>query len=328
MTMSQTATASATTSELAVIIVSHGSAEWLGPCLASLFEHAGELSLDVVIVENGESSSTNELVQARFPTVRVLECKNRGFAHANNVGLRAVSAPLVLFLNPDTEVIDGTLSGLVHAMESRPELGLVGVRQVTADGELWPTIRRFPNAARSLFEALGVESLPWQPSWLGERELDLSKYEHEQECDWTSGSFMLARRSAIDAAGPMDERFFLYCEEPDLCLRIKRAGWSIRHLPSLTIVHHAGRGRWNEALAAQEAYARRQYMEKHYSRLHLAAGLAAMSLGLSLRAIFGGRDRAQNRRRRAANRAALAVLLHLRPPPFGHPPGRAAGNSG
>ena len=171
-----------------------------------------------------------------------------------------------------------------------------------------------------MFEALGVESLPWQPGWLGERELDLSKYADEQECDWTSGSFMLARRAAIDEAGPMDERFFLYCEEPDLCLRIKRAGWSIRHLPYLTIIHHAGRGRWNEALSAQEAFARRQYMEKHYSKPHLAAGLAATCLALSLRSVFGGRDRARNQQRRAANRAALAVLLHLRPPPFGPPP--------
>jgi GT2 family glycosyltransferase len=311
-----------------VIIVSHDSAEWLGPCLTSLFEHAGELSLDVVVVENGGSRRTAELIEAGFPTVRVLECENRGFAHANNVGFRAVSAPLVLFLNPDTEVVSGTLREVVNVLLTRPGLGLVGVRQVTPDGELWPTIRRFPNAARTLFEALGVESLPWQPGWLGERELDLSKYEREQECDWTSGSFMLARRSAIAEAGLMDERFFLYCEEPDLCLRIKRAGWSIRHLPYLTIVHHAGRGRWNETLSAQDAYARRQYMEKNYSRPHFVAGLGAMCLALSLRAVFGGRDRAQNQRRRAANRAALAVLLHRRPPPFGPPPENALGSSG
>jgi GT2 family glycosyltransferase len=325
--MAQAATAPNETCELAVIIVSHDSAEWLGPCLTSLFKHAGELSLDVVVVENGASRRTAELIEARFPEVRVLECENRGFAHANNVGFRAVSAPLVLFLNPDTEIVAGTLRELVNVILSQPVLGLVGVRQVTPDGELWPTIRRFPNAARTLFEALGVESLPWQPSWLGERELDLSKYDHEQECDWTSGSFMLARRSAIAEAGLMDERFFLYCEEPDLCLRIKRAGWSIRHLPYLTIVHHAGRGRWNETLSAQDAYARRQYMEKNYSRPHFVVGLATMCLALSLRAVFGGRDRVQNRRRRAASRAALAVLLHRRPPPFGPPPKKALGNS-
>ena len=177
-----------------MIIVSHGSAEWLGPCLTSLFEHAGELPLDVVVVENGEPKKTNELVHSRFPTVRVLECENRGFAHANNVGLRSVSAPFVLFLNADTEVVAGTLAELVNVVSSRPEWGLVGVRQVTPEGELWPTIRRFPNAARTLFEALRRRKPSMATGWLGERELDLSKYEDEQECDWTSGSFMLARR--------------------------------------------------------------------------------------------------------------------------------------
>ena len=97
---------------------------------------------------------------------------------------------------------------------------------------MFPTIRRFPNAFRSLFEALGSERFPFRASWLGERELDLSVYERDVACDWTSGSFMLVRWEALQSAGFMDERFFLYCEETDLCLRIKQAGWEIRHVPT------------------------------------------------------------------------------------------------
>ena len=128
---------------------------------------------------------------------------------------------------------------------------------------MFPTIRRFPNAARSLFEALGSERWPLRASWLGERELDLDVYERDVPCDWTTGSFMLLRRSALQSAGFLDERFFLYCEETDLCLRVIRAGWEVRHLPSLTILHHADKEFANTRLQAQAAFAKRQYFEKN-----------------------------------------------------------------
>ena len=144
-------------------------------------------------------------------------------------------------------------------------MGLAGVRQITADGQLYPSMRRFPNAARALGEALCSERWPIHPSWSGERVLDMRAYDREQDCDWTVGAFMLARREALLSAGVMDERFFLQCEEPDLCLRMKRAGWSVRHLPIMTIVHHAGKGGRDPRMAAQDAYARRQYARKHFS---------------------------------------------------------------
>ena len=150
--------------------------------------------------------------------------QNRGFAAANNRGLEVVDADWVLFLNPDTEIVAGTLADLVSLVRARPTVGLAAVRQLDSDGELFPTIRRFPNAFRWLFEALGSEQAPFRASWLGERELDPSRYEHEVPCDWTTGAFMLVRREVIESVGYMDERFFLYCEETDYCLRIHRRG--------------------------------------------------------------------------------------------------------
>src|SRR5207244_4436829 len=133
-----------------------------------------------------------------------------------NRGLMTCDARYVLFLNVDTEIRAGSLDELVGALDERPHVGLAGVRQLTPDGSVFPTIRRFPNAVRALGEALGSESFPLRSSWLGERELDLARYERETLCDWTSGSFMIVRREALEAAGYMDERFFLYREEPDL----------------------------------------------------------------------------------------------------------------
>jgi N-acetylglucosaminyl-diphospho-decaprenol L-rhamnosyltransferase len=301
---------------LSVIIVSANSASWLRPCLATVFERAGGLDLDVVVVAAGCTDETVSLVEREFPDARTISCENRGFAYANNCALRTVDADWVLLLNPDTEILDGSFADLVRRLSSRPTVGLVGVRQLTSDGELFPTIRRFPNAIRSLFEALGSERFPFRASWLGERELDLRVYERDVACDWTSGSFMLVRREALQSAGFMDERFFLYCEETDFCLRIKQAGWEIRHLPFLTILHHANKEGWNLRLDAQAAYAKRQYFEKHLSPVHRLSAMGALLLGYTLRSVLGR----GNSGRRSSSRAALSTLVGLRPPPFGEPP--------
>ena len=225
-------------------------------------------------------------------------------------------AEWVLLLNPDTEILEGSFADLIDKLGSRSTIGLVGVRQVTADGQLFPTIRRFPNAIRSLFEALGSERFPVRASWLGERELDLRVYEREVACDWTSGSFMLVRWEALQSAGFMDERFFLYCEETDLCLRIRQAGWEIRHVPYLTILHHANKLGWNPRMEAQAAFARRQYIHKHLSPAHQLAAKGALALGYALRFGLGRKGEG----RKESSRAALTTLLGLRPPPFGEPP--------
>jgi len=301
--------------DLAIITISTNEAHWLRPCLTSVFAHQGAAALDVIVVDNESSDGTRELVEAEFPAARVVSCANKGFSHANNRGLMASDARYVLYLNPDTEILEGTFGDLVAAMDARPMVGLAGVKQVTPDGVLFPTVRWFPSPTRALFDALGFERFPLRSRWLGERELRLDRYETELPCDWTSGSFMLARREALVSAGAMDERFFIYSEEPDLCLRMKRAGWEIRHLPTMTILHHAGKAGLSARMLAQEAYTRRQYARKHFSPGRRAAYEAAVGVGLALR-WAAARDA---ERRRAFGRA-LGTLVGVVPAPFGAPP--------
>jgi GT2 family glycosyltransferase len=308
---------------LAVVVVSHNDAHWLQSCLTSVDERAGDLDLEVVVVDSGSTDATQEVVAHEFAHARIIATENHGFAAANNRGLELVDSDWVLFLNPDTEIVSGTLAELVRIVSARPTVGIAAVRQVTGDGELFPTIRRFPNALRALFEALGSERAPIRASWLGERELDRARYQDETPCDWTTGAFMLVRREAIESVGFLDERFFLYCEETDYCLRVHQAGWEIRHFPQMTIVHHANKAGWDRRLAAQAAFARRQYMAKHFSPLHRVAGIAALGLGYALRGVLGSRDPDIDQGRRRAAWASLAVLLGVSPPPFGEPPRQA-----
>ena len=310
------------THDLAIVIVSTNEAHWLTPCLSTVFARAGAAVLDVVVVDNDSHDDTRKLVRDCFPQARVVPSVNRGFAHANNRGAITCDARYVLFLNPDTEIVDGTFGELVNLLDANPAVGLAGVRQVTADGSLWPTVRYFPSPVRALAQALGSERWRWRPRWAGERELNMARYELDLECDWTSGSFMLARREALLSAGLMDERFFIYSEEPDLCLRMLHAGWHIRHLPSMTIVHHAGKGGVRPRMVAQDAYARRQYAQKHFSPPRRAAYVGALMFGHVLRTVGagGGGEAVQ---RRAAARRALATLAGRAEPPFGAPPSTA-----
>jgi N-acetylglucosaminyl-diphospho-decaprenol L-rhamnosyltransferase len=287
-----------------------------------VFAHAGGAKLDVIVVDNSSTDGTRQLVESSFPQARVIGSPNRGFAYGNNRGLEQTKARYQLLLNPDTEIVQGTFAELVELLDERPQVGLAGVRQIAADGSLWPSMRRFPSVGRAFGEALYCERWPVRPSWAGERVSDQSAYEVESACDWTSGSFMLARREALLSAGLLDERFFLYCEEPDLCLRIKRAGWQVRHLPQMTIVHHAGKDGIQPKMMAQDAYARKQYAHKHFDPVSRRLYLAAYGLRHLIRyarASTSGKSDKDAAAWREGSRRALRTLTGRAEPPFGAP---------
>ena len=294
--------------DLAIITISTNEAHWLVACLTTVFAHLGKLRSDVVVVDNESRDGTADLVEEEFPDARVVPSRNLGFPHGNNRALMTCDARYVLFLNPDTEIVDGTFEQLVEAMDARPTVGLIGVRQVTPDGRVDMTIRRFPNALRALGDALALERLRQRPRWLGERELDRSVYDREVGCDWTSGSFMLVRREAIESAGFMDERYFMYSDETDFCRRIKTAGWEIRHLPSMTILHHDGKAGIQPRIESLAASSRMFYARKHFSPVHRLLYVGAILLGASLRSLYGGSGE-RGRQVRAANRRKVATLL-------------------
>lgn len=304
-------------SDLAVVIVSYNSARWLAPCISSVYDHAGAAAVEVTVVDNGSTDGSPELLERGFPSVRVLRSENRGFAYANNRGFEATEAPFVLFLNADTVIRDGTFGELLEIMRSRPRVGLLGCRQYDAEGALFPTIKRFPTVTRQLCEALGGERFPIRGSWTGERELDLSVYDAEAVCDWLSGSFLLARREALLDSGLMDERFFLYCEEPDLCVRLRDRSWEVRYVPDMTIIHYFWKNSVNQRLVAQEAYARRQYLFKHQGPVRRRLSTAGLAIFHARRAVHSPGRGEQANARRAASRAALLTVLGVAPPPFG-----------
>ncbi len=299
--------------DLAVVVTAMNEARWLHALLPTIAAGHGALDFEVVVADIESTDDTLEVV-ARFPFARAVPVINRGFSHANNVAAATTDARYVLYLNADTELAEGTLAEMVAAMDERPAVGLAGVRQRRPTGELLPTMRRFASPGRRLATALGSERLAPR---LGKRVLDLDLYSSERSCDWTVGSFMLVRREALESAGALDERFFFTAEEEDFCLRIRRAGWDVRHLPQFTIVHHAGRRGIDERFARQLAFAEMQFAAKHFGPVRLRAFQAALALNHSLRLL------SPSAARRRASRAALDATLGRVGSPFQAPPATA-----
>lgn len=298
--------------DLEVVIASHRDGRWLKPCLRSLSAAAGACAYRVTIVENGGAP----VPLTDSPERRLLYTRNRGFAAANNAGARGSTADVLLFLNPDTELAGGTLERVVASLRDRPDVGLLAVRQVTGDGQLWPSLHRFPLPRRALAAALASERWPAAGERLGERVLDPHCYARAGAFDWTTGAVLAVRRQAFEAAGGFDERFFLFSEETDLCKRIQDLGWKARLEPGVTFVHHAGKAGVDPRREAQMAYARLQYAEKHFSRPAAAAYHAILVLHHLLRLAvlrFSGATRSSSA---PASMLALRVLLGRVQPPF------------
>lgn len=304
--------------DLSVIVVTHNGREMALRTLRSAMAATGDATVEWLVVDAGSSDGTPDAVEAELSGVRVFRRENRGFAASNNVALREARGHYVLLLNPDVEIRSGTLADLVAAMDARPRLGMASVVQRGEDGELQPSIRRFPSPLRSLGESLFAAYWPAMRT-LQELETRPGQYEGEHDVDWLVGAFLIARREAVRAVGPMDERFFLYSEEIDWCYRFWQEGWPIAHLPEISVTHHCG-GRSHGDLMAQLSHSRLLFAEKHYRPARRLGIRAALALGHAIRiGIFGAASLARPslRERVRAEWAALRVILGRSGPPLG-----------
>jgi GT2 family glycosyltransferase len=303
--------------DLSVIVVTHNGREQALETLESALAAQGWIDAEWLVVDAGSTDGTPDAIAERYPDMNLFRRENRGFAASNNVALREARGRYVLLLNPDVEFRHGSLGELVAAMDARPEVGLASVIQSDAEGRPLPSIRRFPSPARGLGEALFADKWPVGRG-LQERVLADAPYQRAGAADWLVGAFLIARREAVEAVGPLDERFFLYSEECDWCYRFWQAGWRVEHLPNLTVVHHCGEGSAG-ALMPQLTHSRILFAEKHYGRLKAFGIRAAHALRHGLRvAVFTPLGLFSSaRRERARNEwAGLKVALGLASPPL------------
>jgi N-acetylglucosaminyl-diphospho-decaprenol L-rhamnosyltransferase len=194
----------------------------------------------VHVVDNASTDGSPEMVRAEFPEVALHALDwNSGFCVANNVVLTSSNAPFVLLLNPDAQVVGGTLGALVKVARERPRAGAIGALVRNPDGSVQPSARRVPR----LGEALGHAFLgPIAPGNPFTRSYTMAAWDRasEREVEWVSGSAMLLRREAIEEVGAFDEGYFMYVEDVDLCTRLRASGWKVMFSPELEVVHQIG----------------------------------------------------------------------------------------
>jgi N-acetylglucosaminyl-diphospho-decaprenol L-rhamnosyltransferase len=249
---------------LAVVIVSYNVRAELDACLASFVGHTEPFPTVVVVVDNASTDGTPALIRERWPSVQLIEAgTNVGFARANNLGIRATTSDVVLLLNPDTIVPPGSIQSLVRALATHPEAAAAGPRLKDDSGfpelsfgwSIGPIGELKQKIVGSLYTRRVRTAVRKVDAWsrtAGERE-------------WLSGAALLVRRADLEAVGLFDERFFMYTEDVDLCVELRRRGRTILFVPQSEIVHLRGRSaKRNPATERLRRQSQIAYYEKHH----------------------------------------------------------------
>ncbi len=221
---------------LSIIIVNWNTKEFLEKCLRSIESNSGDCAVQTIVVDNNSADGSREMVTRGFPRVTLINSGgNLGFARANNLGLARAEAPLVLFLNPDTEINAGALERMVVFMQGNPDVGGLGCKIRDVSGTIQQLgLQWFPSPLTEFLKFLAVSDRTYQklPRFFPYHDPEKSGYVTK-----LFGACLLVRRSVLDQVGSFDERFFMYCEDVDLCHRIAQAGWKLFYLSEAEIVH-------------------------------------------------------------------------------------------
>jgi GT2 family glycosyltransferase len=220
--------------DVTIILVCWNSLRLTSAAIQTLREHTTGVNYEIIVIDNGsvKDASACELAH-RFPEIRlILNHENLGFAAANNQGLALARGRYVLLLNSDTEQTENAIGRAVEYMDAHPRVGVLGVMH--RNGDSARTFQRsaapFPTPMASCRRLIPGISKP-------KRAMAPNEPPPEGDVDWVTGSFLLARRACLDQVGPLDERFFVYAEDIDLCYQAKKAGWCVRFWPDVSLVH-------------------------------------------------------------------------------------------
>lgn len=252
--------------DLSVVIVSWNCVDHLERALASLEPERAALAMEVFVVDNASDDGTVERVAAAFGWVEMIaNDDNRGFAAANNQALRRASGRHAILLNPDTEVHPGALRTLVDHLDGHPEVGAVGPRLIYPDGRLQRSSTLFPTMRGALHRFTAVRYLRLFRRHYRRYKMKDATFDAEADVDSLMGAALMVRREALDAVGLLDEGFWMYYEEVDLCKRIAAAGYVNRFVPSAVILHVGGESssRNMERIKIERLRSLIRYFDKH-----------------------------------------------------------------
>lgn len=265
---------------LSIVVISYNTREMTLACLASVFAQT-QTPVEIIVVDNASSDGSAEAIRSAFPQVRLIaETTNHGFAPAHRIAVPQTRAPWLLLLNPDTVVLNGALDKLLAFAQRTPDAGIWGGRTLFADGTLNPTsCWRRMTLPSVLFRTLGLSGMFRSSEVFNSECYGTWPRDQEREVDIVTGCLFLIRRDLWDQLGGFDDRFVMYGEEVDLCLRARALGVRPRITPEAEIIHYGGA---SEKVRSDKMVrlmrAKIALIRRHFHPLTRGAGLAGFRL--------------------------------------------------
>lgn len=293
-----------TPGQVDVVVVSYNSRDELRGCVAGL---ASDPGINVFVIDNASTDDSLGIVDD-LPIRTIALERNGGFAHGCNVGWRSGDGPFVLFLNPDARIDADAIAGLRTVLEEDPRCGACAPLTRNEDGSLQYCQRRFPRARSTFARALFLHRAFPGAGWADETVRAPEAYAARMEPEWVSGACVMVRRSALQQLNGLDEDFFMYSEDTDLCRRLWDAGYRIVYEPAACASHVGGASAPRAGLLPVLVGSRLRYARKHHSRAYALLDRIGLALEELLRTILTPGGRAA----REGHARALLVTLGLR----------------
>lgn len=228
--------------KLSIVIVNYNVRHFLDQCLSSVRRAIKDIDADVWVVDNNSVDGSVQMLQEKFPEVKLIANKdNVGFSVANNQAIEKSEGEYVLLLNPDTLVEDDTFTKIIAFMDKHPDAGGLGVKMIDGKGNFLPESKRgLPTPDVAFYKIFGLSRIFPKSKTFGKYHLGYLDKEEIHEIEILSGAFMFMRRSVLDKTGLLDEDFFMYGEDIDLSYRIIKAGYKNYYYPETRIIHYKG----------------------------------------------------------------------------------------
>jgi GT2 family glycosyltransferase len=245
--------------DMSIVLVCWNNKAYLGPCLDSLYSSKLKCSFDVIVVDNGSTDGSLEMLREQYPAVMIIENgENVGLSKASNQGIEATTGKYVLLLNNDTIVNKAALDAMVDYLEGYEEAGAVGGKLLNEDGSFQGGYAKFSTLAEEFLIATGLGD-KFAAGYPSHYDAD-----HPLPVDWLSSACLLLRRDALNQVGLLDETYFIYGDEVDLQYRLNKAGWQVVYLPHATTLHFGGRSmnRWKRRKMVYRG--KMLFYQKHY----------------------------------------------------------------
>lgn len=273
---------------MSIVIVNHNVRHFLEQCLHSVRKAAEGIDSEVIVVDNASQDGSRDYLMSRFPKVKFIwNTENRGYAKANNQGLKLGSGRYILFLNPDTLLSETCLGLCIRHLEQNRGTGAVGVRMLDGSGRFLKESRRGnPTPTAALFKLFGLSRLfPGSRVFAGYHMGHLDPMQNHAS-EVLSGAFLMVRRDVLDRVGGFDEDFFMYGEDIDLSFRIRKAGFSNQYLADAAILHFKGASTEKDRLLYVRMFykAMAVFARKHYGKGEAGLLSAMLHAGIWLRA--------------------------------------------